>query len=171
MIRNDDNDLHRSLGCILAQWLWHQMLISASTSLKAQALLLMVFSHVKLRMGFLGLSGSEVLRTHYMRISGTGTKNAFTICLCPSTHSLLQVQVQLRTLTALWHSRPKPGNWDSRPVAKVDGRSASWWMQRDAITNLDDSGLVVMMISFGFCAAISFCAQESHHTGQLPRRR
>lgn len=41
-------------------------------------------------------------------------------------------------------------------------------MQRDAITNLDDRGLVVMMISFGFCAAISFCAQESHHTGQLP---
>ena len=37
---------------------------------------------------------------------------------------------------------------------------------RDAITNLDGSGLVVMMKSFGFCAAIP--AQESHHTGQLP---
>ena len=77
-------------------------------------------------------------------------KNAFTICLCPSTHSLLQVQVQLRTLTALWHSRPKPGNWDSRPVTKVDGKLASRWMHRDAIAHLDDSGLVVMMINFGF---------------------
>ena len=141
VIRNDENDLHRSLGCILAQWLWHQMLTSASTSSKAQALLL-----TKLQMGFLGFKWFWNVEKTLDENIRHRHQNAFTICLCPSTHSisidslvrdryaeaigtsLLQVQVQLRTLTALWHSRPKPGNWDCRPVAKVHSKSACWWM-------------------------------------------